>query len=59
MTIMENFIYSDFLYYLFGIVVLVAVFLLMKKVASCLIKSIVMLVIMAILGVVYYIYFMS
>ena len=56
---MENYIYSDFLYYLFGIVVLVAVFLLMKKVASCLIKSIVMLVIMAILGVVYYIYFMS
>ena len=56
---MDNFIYSDFLYYLFGIVVLVVVFLLMKKVASCLIKSIVMLAIMAILGAVYYIYFLS
>lgn len=51
--------YSDFLYYLFGIIVLVAVFFLMKKVASCLIKTVVMIVILAILSVIYYIYFMQ
>lgn len=51
--------YSDFLYYLFGIIVLVAVFFLMKKITSCLIKTVVMIVIFAILSVIYYIYFMQ
>ena len=55
----KDLLYSDFLYYLFGLVVLVAVFFLMKKVASCLIKTLVMLVVFAILSVVYYIYFMQ
>lgn len=56
---MKDLLYSDFLYYLFGIIVLVTVFFLMKKVASCLIKAIVMLVIFAVLSAVYYIYFMQ
>ena len=56
---MKDFFYGDFLYYLFGIIVLVTVFFLMKKVASCLIKTIVMFVVFAILSAIYYIYFMQ
>ncbi|MBR4925520.1 MAG: sulfate transporter [Prevotella sp.] len=55
----KNLLYSDFLYYLFGIIVLVTVFFLMKKITSCLIKTVVMIVILAILSVIYYIYFMQ
>ena len=56
---LKDFFYGDFLYYLFGIIVLVTVFFLMKKVASCLIKTIVMFVVFAILCAIYYIYFMQ
>ena len=55
---MNDLLYNDFVFYLIGIVVLVAVFFMLKKVASCLIKSIVMIVIIAILGAVYYLYLM-
>ncbi|MDD7318717.1 MAG: sulfate transporter [Prevotella sp.] len=48
---------DDLLYSVFGIVVLVLAFFLMKKVASCLIKTIVTVIIAVILGVIYYAYF--
>ena len=41
---------QDFYFYLFAIAVVVVVFLINKKIASCLIKSIVMLVIVAALA---------
>lgn len=50
-------IMDDLLYSVFGIVVLVLAFFLMKKVASCLIKTIVTVIIAVILGVIYYAYF--
>ena len=48
---------QNFYFYLFAIVVLVVIFLMIKKLESCLIKSIVMLVIVAALAYIWYVYF--
>ncbi len=48
---------QDFYFYLFAIAVVVVVFLIIKKIASCLIKSIVMLVIVAALAYIWFMYF--
>lgn len=47
---------GDLLFYILGLAVLVAALYMMKKVASCLIKAVVMAVIVVVLGVVYYLY---
>ena len=51
------FMSQDFYFYLFAIAVVVVVFLVIKKIASCLIKSIVMLVIVAALAYIWFMYF--
>lgn len=50
---------GDLLYYIFGILVLVAAFFLMKKIASCLLKTVITVVIAVILGVIYYVCFVN
>ncbi len=47
---------GDLLFYILGLAVLVAALYMMKKVASCLIKAVVMAVIVVVLGAVYYLY---
>lgn len=44
-------------YYIFCIVAVAMALLLLKKIASCLIKSIVMTVIIAVLVIIYFVYF--
>jgi hypothetical protein len=48
---------TDFLYYIFCIIVLVVAFFVLKKVAGCLIKSIVMAVLLAVLAFIYFKFF--
>jgi len=48
---------SDILYYAFCVVALAVGFIIVKKVASCLIKTVVMLAIVAILVFIYFNYF--
>lgn len=48
---------NNFLYYIFCIVAIIVGFVILKKVASCLIKSIVMIAILAALAFVYFAYF--
>ena len=43
-------------YYLFALAVIIVAFLVVKRVASCLIKSIVTLVLVAVLAFIYYYY---
>ena len=50
---MEN----NFAYYVFALVAIVVAFVVVKKVASCLIRSIVLLAVAAALAYVYYTYF--
>ena len=45
-------------YYIFVLVALMVAFLVVKKVASCMIKSVVLLALIAALAVIYYLYFM-
>ena len=47
---------GDLLFYILGLAVLAAALYMMKKVASCLIKAVVMAVIVVVLGAVYYLY---
>ena len=47
---------GDLLFYILGLAVLAAALYMMKKVAGCLIKAVVMAVIVVVLGVVYYLY---
>jgi hypothetical protein len=45
-------------YYIFVLVALMVAFLVVKKVASCMIKSVVLLAIVLALAAIYYLYFM-
>ena len=45
-------------YYIFVLVALMVAFIVVKKVASCMIKSVVLLALIAALAVIYYLYFM-
>ena len=47
---------SNIGYYLFALVAIIVAFLIVKKVASCMIKSVVLLVLVLVLAVVYYLY---
>lgn len=49
---MENIGYS-----LFSIIAVIVVFFLLKKIAGCMIKSVIMLVLVAVLAAVYFAYF--
>lgn len=48
---MDNIVYSAL-----GVIALIVVFFVVKKVASCLIKSVVLIVALAVLAYVYYMY---
>lgn len=45
-------------YYIFVLVALMVAFIVVKKVASCMIKSVVLLALIVALAVIYYLYFM-
>ena len=45
-------------YYIFVLVALMVAFIVVKKVASCMIKSVVLLALIVALSVIYYLYFM-
>ena len=45
-------------YYIFALVALMVAFIVVKKVASCMIKSVVLLALIVALAVIYYLYFM-
>ena len=45
-------------YYIFVLVALMVAFIVVKKVASCMIKSVVLLTLIVALAVIYYLYFM-
>lgn len=47
---------DDFRYYIFALVVLVVGFLIVKKVATCLVKTIIGIVVLAILAGIYWMY---
>lgn len=47
---------DDFGYYIFALVVLVVGFLIVKKVATCLVKAIIGIVVLAILAGIYWMY---
>ncbi len=44
---------TDFGFYIFALIVIVAAFMLLKKIATCLIKTIVMLIVIAVLAYIY------
>lgn len=47
---------DDFGYYIFALIVLVVGFLIVKKVATCLVKTIIGIVVLAILAGIYWMY---
>ena len=47
---------DDFGYYIFALVVLVVGFLIVKKVATCLVKNIIGMMVLAILAGIYWVY---
>ncbi len=47
---------GDFGYYVFALVVLIVGFVIVKKVATCLIKTIVTIVVLAVLAGIYWLY---
>ena len=47
---------DDFGYYIFALVVLVVGFLIVKKVATCLVKTIIDILVLAILAGIYWVY---
>lgn len=47
---------GDFGYYIFALVVLIVGFLVVKKVATCLIKTVVTVIVLAILAEIYWLY---
>mgnify|MGYP006960341316 FL=1 len=47
---------GDFGYYIFALVVLIVGFLVVKKVATCLIKTVVIVIVLAILAGIYWLY---
>lgn len=48
---------ENFTYYIFALIVLMIGFLIFKKVATCLIKTIITVVVLAVLGIAYWLYF--
>lgn len=46
-------------YYIFVLVALIVAFLVVKKVASCMIKSVILLVLVVALAAIYWLYFMN
>ncbi len=48
---------DNFVYYVFALVVLVVGFLIVKKVATCMIKTVVSLIVLAVLAGIYWLYF--
>lgn len=44
---------TDFGFYIFALIVIVVAFMLLKKIATCLIKTIVMLIVIAVLAYIY------
>ncbi len=48
---------DNFVYYVFALVVLVVGFLIVKKVATCLVKTVVSLIVLAVLAGIYWLYF--
>ena len=47
---------SDLILYVLAIVLVVTAFLVVKKVASCLVKTVILLIVLAVLGFLYYAY---
>ncbi len=48
---------DNFVYYVFALVVLVVGFLIVKKVATCMVKTVVSLIVLAVLAGIYWLYF--
>lgn len=48
---------SQFGYYIFCIIVFIMAFLFLKKIAGCLIKTVIMAIVLAVLAGIYYMYF--
>lgn len=48
---------DNYILYVFALLAVIIGFLIVKKVASCMIKAIVALVVLAVLGYIYYAYF--
>ena len=48
---------DNFVYYVFALVVLVVGFLIVKKVATCMVKTVVSLIVFAVLAGIYWLYF--
>ncbi len=48
---------DNFGYYVFALVVLVVGFLIVKKVATCMIKAVVGIIVIAVLAAIYFLYF--
>lgn len=48
---------SQFGYYIFCIIAFIMAFLLLKKIAGCLIKTVIMAIVLAVLASIYYMYF--
>ena len=46
-------------YYIFVLVALIVAFIVVKKVASCMIKSVILLAMVAVLAAIYWLYFMN
>lgn len=47
---------NDFLYYAFALVALVVVFFILKKVATCMVKTVVGVILVAVLAAIYWLY---
>ena len=47
---------SDFLYYAFALVALVVVFFILKKVETCMVKTVVGVILVAVLAAIYWLY---
>lgn len=48
---------GDFGYYVFALIVLIVGFMIVKKVATCMIKTVVSFIVLAILTAIYWLYF--
>ncbi len=48
---------NNFAYYIFALIVLIVGFFIVKKVATCMIKAVVTVIVLAILGGIYWLYF--
>lgn len=48
---------ENFGYYIFSIIAFIVAFFLVKKIAGCMVKTVIMAIVLAILAVVYYMFF--